>query len=497
MFLHDVWALLQLMKTHVSRQPLVLRPGQVVTGQIVEQLGSGDVVVIIDGQRLRANTEVPLTAERRYWFQIQSNQDRLVLKVLERDGGVIQDGRQMAEVMLRNWGLKPTNENRRAVEWLLRLNGPLTRQNVEQLASVFRTYGKTPVLERALSLAISKNLPLQPSIVEAIARAVSGEGLVHRLSDLAHQLQQWMHTDSTSPAFVKERVQQVVKQLEQALAPFGSRQNGLTIPSGTNPPLSQAGSQPELRLGTEQPAVNVNKSPQALGTAQDQLSLLRWWTSGDQAGQTFKSVFHKWLQAIGVDREQSLLQYWRISKSGDTFKAFEPNNVKEGVIRLLQLPLPSYVRESADAVLQHITGQQLLLSATHDHQWQHLLLYVPMHQSRSQEVAIHVFTRKRAGGALDQDNCRLLFQLELDRLGWSCLVVHIVNRAVSVEWYCDHEHLAQQLEKAEPFLRERLERVGYTLSHVKARRGKELGTERKHPVWPTIVNWGKGVDVRV
>ena len=98
---------------------------------------------------------------------------------------------------------------------------------------------------------------------------------------------------------------------------------------------------------------------------------------------------------------------------------------------------------------------------------------------------------------MDQDNCRVMLQLELERLGPSCLIVHIVDRVVHVEWYSDDIRLEEQMRPFESDLRERLAATGYRLSNVTVYPLSQQREKVNLAVHPLTLAGKKGVDIRI
>ncbi|WP_135547114.1 hypothetical protein [Paenibacillus cymbidii] len=110
--------------------------------------------------------------------------------------------------------------------------------------------------------------------------------------------------------------------------------------------------------------------------------------------------------------------------------------------------VPETIKESAQQALQHITGQQLLLTGDRNGMLAHVTLSIPFYDTATgeQAAAVHIQTRKGKRGELDADNCRLLFDLRMKALGQTLVDVHVYNRIVTLHVHNDHPLAGELLE---------------------------------------------------
>lgn len=466
MFPQGVDAFLHRVAGRLSVQPLTLAPGQMIMGEVIGELNEREVVVRIAGQHLRAVAEVPLTTQKRHWFQVQADPHRLVLKVVT-DGqpSSPQPVLPTASTLLRHWGVKVTKHHLQAVKWFIQQDRPFTPQHVTELASVWQELGTTTRVKQAVLLASSKHLPLNASTVNAIQQFLFGTPLPRQLNQLVAQLSHWLNTEQIFTPRVKAEARAVLRQITEILANSGR---------DPSPPLhTNDGISPRVPLAT---------TPSVPATAE--------W-------------LRTWLRGLGIEREtnlaRALISRAAVTAPGSSSNIKAAANVKESLMRLLHVSLPVHIRETAETTLHQITGQQLLLSMTDETQWQHVLLHLPLAWLKNHQASIHVLTRQQADGTWDKDNCRLLFQLELERLGPTWLFVEIVSRIIHIEWHsaADIDTLSELISRFEPDLRQQLQEYGYNLSGVSVKTRSEPGKERNEQRWPFAYARAKGVDIRI
>lgn len=131
---------------------------------------------------------------------------------------------------------------------------------------------------------------------------------------------------------------------------------------------------------------------------------------------------------------------------------------------------PPALREAAQSLANHITGQQLLLSSERQNgqPYSFMTLFVPMKGQEGDTTAtVHVQTRRSRKGEWDADNCRLLFDLRMRHLGSTVVDVQVVDRIVSLKLLNDHPGMADLVEQSREELNAGLRNAGFQLLSLK------------------------------
>lgn len=131
---------------------------------------------------------------------------------------------------------------------------------------------------------------------------------------------------------------------------------------------------------------------------------------------------------------------------------------------------PPALREAAQSLANHITGQQLLLSSERQNSqpYSFMTMFVPMKgQDGDTTATVHVQTRRSRKGEWDADNCRLLFDLRMRHLGSTVVDVQVVDRIVSLKLLNDHPDMADLVEQAREELNAGLRDAGFHLLSLK------------------------------
>jgi len=150
---------------------------------------------------------------------------------------------------------------------------------------------------------------------------------------------------------------------------------------------------------------------------------------------------------------------------------------------------PAALRETAQQLVQQITGQQLLLAPERSGAlFSHLTLFIPFQGEDGGTTAqITIQSRRGRKGELDPENCRLLFDLRMKHLGDTVVDVQVVDRFVSLNVWNDHPETVRLIESTRDEAVEALGRAGYQLSSMRVKPFPDTashGAAKKEPEAP-------------
>lgn len=172
---------------------------------------------------------------------------------------------------------------------------------------------------------------------------------------------------------------------------------------------------------------------------------------------------------------------------------------------------PPALRETAQQLIQQITGQQLMLTPERNGaMFTHLTMHVPLNgPDGNQTASINIQTRRGRRGELDADNCRLLFNLSMKTLGETIVDVNVTDKIVSLTLWNNHPAIGTLADSARAEVAESLNQAGYQLSSLRATPiikreesdPESQGTDQPKPKLPDPVQFSstryKGVDYRI
>lgn len=187
------------------------------------------------------------------------------------------------------------------------------------------------------------------------------------------------------------------------------------------------------------------------------------------------------LKLLGAEHEQQVLRPANGSGAGRELpvlgqaangqQADAAATVKGMLLQLMSSSddVPPALREAAQQVVQHLTGQQLLLNTDRTAPFAQVHLFIPFIGPDGQETAsVQIQSRRGKKGELDPANCRLWFDLDMHALGPTLLDVQVVDRIVSVKVHNDSEWAGALLESGRDSVTEGLAGIGYQLLSLRA-----------------------------
>ncbi|WP_336772351.1 hypothetical protein [Paenibacillus sp. MMO-58] len=318
------------------------------------------------------------------------------------------------------------------------------------------------------------------------------------------QMMKWMGVDyenQLSKQLPVPLAQGAVQPQEQDASMAVSRNsNDSGVADGPTAARSPQGSADALTR--QQPAEGRQETRQSLNAQQ---------AAGQQPDQADAAAPHdKEQRTIHNERSRELLvtpqQLSPDRVSTDDAKPAAQESLKSTLLAIAaSSDAPPALRETAQQLVQQITGQQLLLSPERNGAvFSHLTMFVPLTgPDGNQTASVHIQTRRGRQGQLDAENCRLLFDLSMKTLGPTMVDVNVMDKIVSLTLWNDHPAIAALVDSSRNEITASLNQAGYQLLSLRAtptRADSEEGEGAAKRIMPDpsqFVNTRyKGVDIR-
>ncbi|MFD2371267.1 hypothetical protein ACFSO0_15190 [Brevibacillus sp. GCM10020057] len=209
------------------------------------------------------------------------------------------------------------------------------------------------------------------------------------------------------------------------------------------------------------------------------------------------------LRQLGIAHERELMGQALSGGAPEAGLHKQMESVKSLLLQITQSQsqhLPAALREAADQLLQHVTGQQLMLMPQANQVFSQVVMQIPIRAGSGEETAyVQIESKKKDGGQVDAENCRLFFHLELQKMGTTMIDVSIVNRIINLQIFTNTPWVEGLVQGMKEGFAGQLQEVGYHLSAVRVRSIPEQRT--KNSVAPgakgAIFADYKGVDLRI
>ncbi|OBA01201.1 DNA ligase [Paenibacillus polymyxa] len=191
-----------------------------------------------------------------------------------------------------------------------------------------------------------------------------------------------------------------------------------------------------------------------------------------------------------------------LAAAADDSVSAAADTVKGALLQLMSSDdLPPALKEAAQQVVQHLTGQQLLLNTDRTAPFAQVHMFIPFIGPDGRETAtIQIQSRRGKRGELDASNCRLWFDLDMKGLGPTLVDVQVVDRVVSLKLHNDQEWAASLLTSGRESIRTALESLGYQLLTLRTE-PMPIRTEQSSSASSEVQSYVpqpyKGVDLKI
>ncbi|WP_018932690.1 hypothetical protein [Gracilibacillus lacisalsi] len=226
-----------------------LKPGQMLTGKVLELYPNQRAAIQLGGSQVVAQLETSLTSKQDYLFQVTSVGDVLRLKKIS--DSPLQSNRQLSDQIMQQLGLHNNQPLKTLMQQLVIQNIPFTHKDGQALAKLLEQFGGNSTNRELLFVMTKQNFPLTEQVFRSL-QAFQSTPIGTQMNQLHQQLAPFNQSNS------------LLSQLQQQLSLFGG------------PSPSRAQSMLQQFVYTNQPALE-----QVLSKAiPDQLSSIQQVTNG-------------------------------------------------------------------------------------------------------------------------------------------------------------------------------------------------------------------------
>lgn len=154
-----------------------LRPGQIINGKIIKLYPDQIAQVQIGSQKMIAQLETPLSANERYWFQVQSGEGKVHLKVIASGA---DDGKQPDNLtrILGEFSIPPTKENIELVRFFIKEQLPINSEILKQVSGWLKGADQQSAGMEAVKMLLMRGLPLTRAVYSALYTANKEQSLI-------------------------------------------------------------------------------------------------------------------------------------------------------------------------------------------------------------------------------------------------------------------------------------------------------------------------------
>lgn len=185
-------------KTTQQVKTAEFRPGQIINGKILKLYPDQVAEVQVGNQKMIAKLETPLSANERYWFQVQPGEGKVHLKVIGSGSeDKVQPG-SMAKI-LGEFAMQPTKENLELVRFFIKEQLPVNRELLKQAAEWLSMADSRSAGQDAIKLILTRGFPVTKAAFDALYTTTKEQSLVQLMDKLEKTLDTaWNSAASTS-----------------------------------------------------------------------------------------------------------------------------------------------------------------------------------------------------------------------------------------------------------------------------------------------------------
>lgn len=211
--------------------------------------------------------------------------------------------------------------------------------------------------------------------------------------------------------------------------------------------------------------------------------------------EEFKSLLKSGIQTLGLSHES---ESFDIIKGKVSDEGARVENVKSLLIQLLNEDIPAKVKDSAEALLNRLTGIQLMSSDITP--VQQIVMQIPLVLMNKQtDLTIQWNGRKDANGKIDPSYCRVLFYLDLEHMNETIIDMQIQNRIMKITIINDHENIKHLSSPYIASLKDSLQKLDYQLSNVsfQTQADRAVVKTKKATISSPLTSSYSGVDIKI
>jgi hypothetical protein len=385
---------------------LTLKENQVVLGHVLKLFPDLKALIQIGHSKLVAHLDTPIHPLEKYWFTVKgSDQLGIKLKIVKQVEGDKNSQLATAKDLLSLFQQQHTKNNMLLANELIRLNIPITKQQLITANEIIKNTHKAEIPETINTIisALKKQYPLSEVVVRSIIESQRSEPLAQQIDRLFQTLQQ--ENVQTKP----------IKQLTELI-------KGLMQVSNGNPDN-------DFQLFSKDIVQNV-----LLATEKN----------------------------LGLMDETKL---WHQLNS-DRDKMNETLSLKNMLISASKEVAIPGVKEQIDQLIHRLNGQSLLYQdngPTHQ-----IITQIPLFMHNPQtDLTIQWSGKKQVDGTIDPAFCRIIFYLQLPRLNETMIDVQIQNRVMNITIRNNSKALGKLVTLYSNELKEHLSNMDYHVTSVK------------------------------
>ncbi len=520
-------------------QTIELQPGQIFRGTIMKAYPNNIVQVQLAGSTLIAELNAPLAVGQQAWLQVMPKSHPITLKVIDTPRQQVETRPNQAdsadkssiEGLLRAIGQKADKSNIQNLQRLVSTGVPLKSEELGPMLQLLRSASAPDQTLQIIQIANQRGLPLNGEVIRSLEAVFFGKSLneiTQQITQIGQQSQQNQQTHNLILQLTQlwQSARSQLSQLPALSIPTASSQ-ALGINAEASPTnVTQQSANPSQPILSQQqiPASTVDvfsNTSRVVHTSQQGPSTT---SSTVQQGiqetvaissnipaellstkgntPPLQNGLLNFLKILGVNYDSSISNHLgQPEVDSSTLKQDALSQLKGVLLELRGLEnLTTAIREAVDHGIRMVTGQQLLLVNDTNAPWNSFIFHIPLSPTHREGESnyIHIEGRKKGRDAIDSENCRLFFHLDLQYLDTTMIDIQITSRIMNINIYNDLPLVKQWLEGNREEWKDAMLEHDYQLSSIKVLPISNADEQKVNPsAIPVQQSSYQGVDIRI
>ena len=162
---------------------LTFKPGQILNGKILKLFPNSIATLQVGSQKVVAQLEASLVANEKYWFQVQSGEGKVRLKLM---GKVENKGQNEISLsgLMKELSIPLNKENSEVIRFFLKENFPISKDILQQTVSLLKESSANQAGLEAIKYLVRNELPLTKMTFQAVTEVINKDSLIHNLQAL-------------------------------------------------------------------------------------------------------------------------------------------------------------------------------------------------------------------------------------------------------------------------------------------------------------------------
>ena len=168
-------------------QAINFKPGQILNGKILKLFPNSVATLQVGSQKVVAQLEASLEANENYWFQVQSGEGKVRLKVM---GKVENKGQSEISLsgLMKELSIPLNKENSEVIRFFLKENLPISKEILQQTVGILKESSANQAELEAIKYMVMKELPLTKMTLQSVTEVNNKDSVINQLQTLKELL---------------------------------------------------------------------------------------------------------------------------------------------------------------------------------------------------------------------------------------------------------------------------------------------------------------------